>query len=217
MFPEELFEYVVEETNIFARQSITAKPDPSWYETTVDEMRAFIALNIYFGIKVLPETRMYWSSDPLIGVPEVQKVMSRNRFEKVRQYLHLNNRENMLPRVHENYDKLFKVRPFMEAIAKTFNDEYNPSQNVSIDEGMIKYKGRLSFKQYMPMKPVKRGINIWVRADASNGFVSEFQVYTGKQDGGPEHRLGYRVVRELTRKLVGKSHHIFCDNFFLIY
>ena len=38
---------------------------------------------------------------------------------------------------------------------------------------MVKYKGRLGFKQYMPMKPVK-----WVPADATNGFVSTMQVYT---------------------------------------
>ena len=47
-----------------------------------------------------------------------------------------------------------------------------------------------------------------------NGFASEFQVYKGKQDGRAEHALGYRVVHDLTCKLVGKKYHIFCDNFF---
>ncbi|KAK3734378.1 hypothetical protein QZH41_007563 [Actinostola sp. cb2023] len=64
----------------------------------------------------------------------------------------------------------------------------------------------------MPMKPVKRGIKVWVRADAENGFVSEFRVYTGKQDGVPEQGLGYKVIHELTRPLVGKIYHIICDN-----
>jgi len=64
------------------------------------------------------------------------------------------------------------------------------------------------------MKPVKRGIKVWVRADTENGFVSEIRVYTGKQDGVPEHRLGYKVIHELTRPLVAKNYHIICDNFF---
>lgn len=33
----------------------------------------------------------------------------------------------------------------------------------------------------MPLKPVKRGIKVWALADASNGYITNFQVYTGKQ------------------------------------
>ena len=80
---------------------------------------------------------------------------------------------------------------------------------------MVKFKGRLGIKQYMPQKPIKRGIKIWECADSSNGFVSEYQVYTGKQqDGTPEENLGYRVVHDLTRNFMGKNHHVFFDNYF---
>ena len=82
--------------------------------------------------------------------------MPRNRLEKIQQYLHLNNCENELPRGHHEYDKLFKVRPLLEVISHTFRDEYKPSKFVSINEGMLKYKGRLGLKQYMPMKLLKR-------------------------------------------------------------
>ncbi|XP_048577744.1 piggyBac transposable element-derived protein 4-like [Nematostella vectensis] len=40
------------------------------------------------------------------------------------------------------------------------------------------------------------------------------QVYTGKKDGGVQQGLGYQVVYDLTRKVAGKGHHVFCDNFF---
>ena len=79
---------------------------------------------------------------------------------------------------------------------------------------MVKYKGRLGFKQYMPMKPVKRGVKVWVRADATNGFVCAMQIYTGKEGRQPEHGVGHRVVCDLVRDLHEKNHHIFCDNFF---
>ena len=36
---------------------------------------------------------------------------------------------------------------------------------------MIKFQGRSSLKQYMPMKPTKRGIKVWVLAD-EYGFFS---------------------------------------------
>ena len=70
-------------------------------------------------------------------------------------------------------------------------------------------------KQFMPMKPVKRGIKVWECAEASSGFVCDFQVCTGKrQDGVTEKNLGYLVVHDLTQNFTGKNHHIFCNNFF---
>ena len=36
-------------------------------------------------------------------------------------------------------------------------------------------------KQYNLMKPVKRGIKVWVLADSHNGYFQKFQVYTGKR------------------------------------
>lgn len=36
--------------------------------------------------------------------------MSRNRFEKLRNKFHLNDNQNLCPRNHINYDKLFKIR-----------------------------------------------------------------------------------------------------------
>ena len=83
LFLSNFFEILVEETNRYATQSIRTKPDARWYATTIEEMRAFVALNIFFGIKSLPETRFYWSDDSLLGVSAVKKVMPRTRFEKI--------------------------------------------------------------------------------------------------------------------------------------
>ena len=38
-------------------------------------------------------------------------------------------------------------------------------------------------------------------------------MYTGKEGSG-EKQLGQRVVKDLTRLLKGKNHHVFFDNFF---
>ena len=41
-----------------------------------------------------------------------------------------------------------------------------------VDEGMVKFKGRLFFKQYMPKKPVKYGIKLWMAAHSKTGYTS---------------------------------------------
>jgi len=84
----------------------------------------------------------------------------------------------------------------------------------AVDEAMIPFKGRSSLKQYMPMKPVKRGFKVWVRADSFNGYICEFMVYVGKEGGRTEVGLGQKVVERLTRVLVGGHYHIYFDNFF---
>ena len=45
-------------------------------------------------------------------------------------------------------------------------------------------------KQYIPQKPTKRGLKVWMRADSTNGYVSEFQIYVGKEKGSVENKLG---------------------------
>ena len=215
MFKNSNFDRIAEETNRYARQAMETKPDPAWRETDAKEVEAFFALNILFGIKQLPEVYSYWSKNQLLGVPEVQKIFPRNRFAKISQYLHLNNKRRELPRGHANHDKLFKVQPILDSIVEAVKSEYRPSKNVSIDEAMIPFKGRLSLKQYMSLKPVKRGIKVWECIDSSNGFVCDLEVYTGKQrDGNPKQGLGHRVVHNLTRPLVDKNNHVFVDNFF---
>ena len=69
-------------------------------------------------------------------------------------------------------------------------------------------------KQYLPLKPTKRGIKVWVVAESQTGYFLDLQVYVGKESGSSEHGLGERVVLELTEQYRGKAHRVFCDNFF---
>ena len=209
------FDRIAEETNRYARQLITTTADLTWYETNTIEIRAFFGVNILFGIKQLSEIHSYWSRNPLLGVPEIQKIFPRNRFAKISQYLHLNDKSRELPRGDANHDKLFKVRLILDSVVSSIRSEYRPQKNLAIDEAMIPFKGRLGMKQYMPQKPVKRGIKVWECTDSSNGYVCDMTVYTGKErDTNPEQGLGYRVMHNLTRRFVGKNHHVFVDNFF---
>uniref|UniRef100_A0A1X7UDC3 PiggyBac transposable element-derived protein domain-containing protein n=1 Tax=Amphimedon queenslandica TaxID=400682 RepID=A0A1X7UDC3_AMPQE len=81
-----------------------------------------------------------------------------------------------------------------------------------MDEALVLYKGWSSLKQYMPTKPVRRGLKVWIRADAVSSYVSQFQVHVGK-DGSAEMGLGAQVIKKLTRTYVKKKYHVFCDFF----
>ena len=73
---------------------------------------------------------------------------------------------------------------------------------------MVLFKGRIGFKQYMPNKPVKRGYKVWMRADATNGYCCNFEIYTGALQDSVEHGLGATVVKRMVHPLGGKGYHV---------
>ncbi|XP_067023861.1 piggyBac transposable element-derived protein 4-like [Acropora muricata] len=124
------------------------------------------------GIHRLPQLEMFWDSDEFIGVEGFKKTIPKQRFKTLGKYLHLVD-----PGDEDANDVLCKVRSLVTLLEDKFADAYIPGKNVSVDEGLVKFNGRLSFKQYMPMKPDKFGIKVWMLADADNYYVPRFQVY----------------------------------------
>jgi len=47
---------------------------------------------------------------------------------------------------------------------------------------MIPYRGKLGIKQYMPNKPCKYGIKIYVLAGSESAYVQKWHIYSGKYD-----------------------------------
>ena len=55
-----------------------------------------------------------------------------------------------------------------------FDSQYNTHGELTIDVAIIKFKGRLGFKQYIKNKPTKWGIKVFVLSDATTGYVKRF-------------------------------------------
>ena len=109
-------------------------------------------------------------------------------------YLHLqDNESNDVNRS----EKLWKVIWYLDYLKDRFKELYEVDGFVSVDESMVKFKGRLAFRQYLPLKPTKWGIKVWVMAESSTGYVSNFQVYTGREGGSSEKGLAHRIVMDL--------------------
>lgn len=157
--------------------------------------------------------RDYWSSDAFYRDEVISNAMSLRRFTWFLANLQVNDNTTMKDKTHPDFDRLHKIRPLLNHLNQKYLDLYSPTEHQSIDESMIKFKGRHSMKQYMPLKPIKRGYKVWVRAD-DNGYTSEFEIYTGKSGGCTEHGLGGSVVSKLSEKLQGKGYKVYAANFF---
>ena len=109
---------------------------------------------------------------------------------------------------------MYKVRPLIDHLAAVFPKYYRPGRNVSIDEMMIGTRCRISFLEYIPKKPTRFGIKVWVLAEAKTGYVLDFDIYTGAEADPVKKGLGYRVVMKLMEQYQGKGHCVFIDNFY---
>ena len=219
LFTPALVDHIVLETNKYAALCLTSThqgegPPPTW-ETDAAEIRAYLGFAILMGFNKVPDLYDYWSTNPTFHYFPVASRIPRKRFLEIQRFLHFTDNETIIPRGEPGYDRLAKVRPVIEAVQKTFLESYRPNKENSIDEAMVKFKGRSALKQYVPKKPTKRGFKVWVRADAINGYVCDFQVYTGKSDSSEhETNLGPKVVKSLSQPLVGGHYHLYYDNFF---
>ena len=134
------------------------------------------------GIVNLPSLRDFWSSDPILQHQWFPSIMSHDRFKQKLCYFHCAHSNGYVPRGEEGRDPLYKLREITDILTDRFKLCYKPGRELSIDESMIGTKCRVPFLQYLPKKPTKWGIKVWVCADANTAYVQTFCVYTGKDN-----------------------------------
>lgn len=83
MVPDDIFEEIAVQTNLFAEQrQRSVKPSSrshKWKPTTKDEVKRFFGLILYMGLVKLPKISLYWSTDRVYRQHFPPTVMSRNR------------------------------------------------------------------------------------------------------------------------------------------
>ena len=210
-FDDNLVSLIVEETNRYASQVLEGTTKQ--WSTDAKEIRAYFGFMILMGINQLPEIRDYWSTDKNLHYAPIADRISRDRFEEISRYLHFVDNTTLPSRGEDGYSRLQKVEPVITTLKDKFKSTYYPHCQVSIDEAMIPFKGRSSMKQYLPLKPVKRGFKVWAMADALNGYLYDFDVYTGAT-GERETPLGEKVVLTLSESIKGRHHQLYYDNYF---
>ena len=199
---------IVEQTKLFALQKGKA------LELCNQELMAFIGINIAMGMLRLPQVKDYWSTNQILATPWFPGVMARDRFATILRYLHLADSTTQQKKGETGYDPLFKVQFLINHLSAVYPQYYYPSRYLSIDEMMVGTRCRISFLQYLPKKPTKFGIKVWVNAEAKTGYVLNFQVYTGSDPKTKEKGLSHRVVMDLMQPYLFKKHCLFIDNFY---
>lgn len=110
-------------------------------------------------------------------------------------------------------DPRMKIK-FVNRVVINFYTTYTPKRCESIDEQMVAFKGRLSFKQYLPAKPTKWGMKAFVLSESNNGYGSDWLLSIGwkKASGDAADSQGTKKAVHLIKNLQ-PGHIIYMDNY----
>ena len=147
---------------------------------TFEEIKAFIGLMILVGVFRVnrePLSKLY-SKDPNFCRIIFKATLPRERFKTILRFLRFDDFETRLSRV--STDRLAPIREILEHIKNTLNTSHLPHTFLTIDEHMCAYRGRCAFRQYIPSKPDKYGIKIFILADSTTYYPYNIEVNSGK-------------------------------------
>ena len=137
------------------------------------------------GVNKLPTIHHYWESDDYVGNEGIRNVTTRERFKEILQNIHLadNSKSNKYS------DKECKIRSLIDYFNKVFPEAMSDDSEQTINEHMVKFKGRPSMKQHVKNKPIKWGYKFWSRCASKMGYLQEMEIFLGKKQQ-VEHSLG---------------------------
>ena len=87
--------------------------------------------------------------------------MTRDQFLALLTFWHLNDNENV-----DETNKMFKIEPLFKKLNENFQSTYYPKQQLSVDESMVPWKGRVSFRQFIKNKPVRYGMKLYLLCES---------------------------------------------------
>ncbi len=143
-------------------------------KTDFGEILVFLGISIVMCYNWLPSIRHYWSNDESLGNHFIKRSMSCNRFQLIGSKLYFTK-----PEQPQNALKTYYIDDCVLCLKYSFQRCREDSTRQLIDESMVKFKGMSPLKQYMPIKPVKRGIKLWLRCDSVSRYCYDMNMYLG--------------------------------------
>lgn len=213
-FTTEMMHQLANQTNLYSLQKSGRS-----INTTDKEVEQFFGIHILSGVMKVPAWSRYWRDSTRFSI--IADAMSQSRFSEIREYLHFNDNSRGKARDHQNYDKLYKIRPFIDALrknlAKLKSEEYN-----SVDEMIIPFKGHSSsLDQYIRNRAHKHqksqkcryncpcmGLKMFARCGKS-GILYDFELYLGRDVPPSTSGLGLNgdIVLRLCEHLPGSANY----------
>lgn len=187
------------------------------------ELKAFLGLLVYSSVfKSNHEDLNILFSTEGYGRDIFRATMSKKRFEILLCALRFDDIEKRKENLKT--DSLIAISNIFNKVINNCQKYYSIGTHACIDEMLVPFRGRCSFKMYMPNKPAKYGIKILALTDARNNYLANAYIYSGKKSDGigltDEERtlsIPTQSVLRLSKIIQGTNRSITADNWFTLF
>jgi hypothetical protein len=190
---DEQVDKVIDQSHLYAKQeqakSASNRGRP-YTKLTKSRFWLYLALVMIMGVFPRSCKKDYFRTFNVGGVryPSLSDHgMGLTEFEQITRYLHFNDNSK-----DPGTDKMYKVKPLVDDFNRWAARAYQMGKHICIDEAMFPFSGRAPCKQYLPLKPKKRGLKIWCLNDSVTGYFYHIKPYRGRHEAA-ERPEGYKV------------------------
>ncbi|XP_055839580.1 piggyBac transposable element-derived protein 4-like [Episyrphus balteatus] len=184
--------------------------------TNETEIRAVIGILFLIGTfkSSRKNTHKIWDNARGSGIEACYLAMSEKRFRFLLRSLRFDDYRTRDER--KEIDKLAPIRELFEICLNNFQNNFIPSEYLTVDEQLLAFRGRCAFKQYIPSKPAKYGIKTFALVDAKTFYTLNLEPYVGTQPDGPFKfkNNGEDITLRMVQPVEGTKRNITGDNWF---
>ena len=133
-----------------------------WEDTDGAEIGAWIGVRLLMGLERAATYQKYWNTTYTGAIyVAIQGAMTVVRFEQIRRFLKLNDPRSEPQEVGYQKDFWQKIGPFVQGFREASLKYYTPGSHVSIDEFLVKFKGRSRHTMNIAAKAGGKGFKIY--------------------------------------------------------
>ena len=179
-----------------------------------NDIRLYIATLLYRGVVHKPIYHMYYTNDKIFETPGFRRIIPQNKLVLIKKYMHFVD----ISELGEIYNRSSKIHPIHKYLVQRWQSLLTLGRHVSIDEALLLWKGRLTWKQYIRTKRARFGIKTFVLADACTGYVWNSVIYTGDDTRiNPDSNFNYNatnIVMSQAENILDEERCIYVDNWY---
>ena len=218
LFTEDILEEILEHTNAKITDQSASYGDTASYVGHLDtvELKAFLGLLLLAGVfKSNHEDAASLFSTDGTGRNIFRGTMSKDRFLFLLAALRFDDQVTRRERI-ESGDKLAAISKIYNIFNSNCQANYTCGEYSVIDEMLVGFRGRCSFRQYLKSKPKKYGIKIMCLCDARTHYLLNSYVYAGKTTEPNPNKLSIPTlsVLKLVSPITNTNRNVTGDNWF---
>ena len=148
---DEIVDHIVTYSNLYVNQYIGNKEFKKtsrlckWEDIIAPEIRLHLATLIYPGMLNKPKDHLYYTKSKRFETPGFRRIISQIKMVLLEKLLHfVDNKE-----LGNSYNKAAKLQPILGKLVKRFKLLCEFEYDISTDESLLLWKGRLCWKQYI--------------------------------------------------------------------